>query len=173
MNVHCMQTYSGKVVDLSRFSEDDIHIEDIAHALSQIVRFTGHITKPYTVAQHSVLVSTLCPKEHALWGLLHDASEAYLGDVSTPLKSLLPQYREIEGRVQREIAGRFGLCWPMPPEVKEADRAALIAEKRALFSHQVPWPGESDPGERAVVRGVLDPFAAKCVFQTMLEELMP
>jgi 5'-deoxynucleotidase YfbR-like HD superfamily hydrolase len=169
MNAHCMQTYSGRVVDLSRFSEEDIHIEDIAHALSQIVRFTGHITKPYTVAQHSVLVSRLCPEEHALWGLLHDASEAYLGDVSTPLKSLLPEYREIEGRVQREIAGRFGLPWPMPASVKDADRRALMQEKRGLFSKQIEWPGEDDSSE--TVTTVLDPVCAKWVFIARLEEL--
>lgn len=170
MNAHCMQTYSGRIVDLSGFSEDDIHIEDIAHALSQIVRFTGHITKPYTVAQHSVLVSRLCPGEHALWGLLHDASEAYLGDVSTPLKSLLPEYREIEGRVQREIAGRFGLPWPIPTEVKEADRQALMMEKRGLFASQVPWPGEFETDPSSVTE-VLDPLCAKWVFLSRLEEL--
>lgn len=169
MNAHCMQTYSGKVVDLSRFSEDDINVEDIAHALSQIVRFTGHITQPYAVAQHSVLVSGLCPSEHALWGLLHDASEAYLGDVSTPLKTLLPQYREIEGRVQREIAGRFGLCWPMPDVVKAADRRALMIEKAALFSVHVPWPGEvREPWE---LGEVLLPARAKELFLDRLEEL--
>lgn len=169
MNAHCMQTFSGRVVDLSRFSEDDVFVDDIAHALSQIVRFTGHITEPYTVAQHSVLVSGLCPDEHALWGLLHDASEAYLGDVSTPLKSLLPQYREIEGRVQREIAGRFGLPWPIPEEVKAADRKALMLEKRTLFADQMPWPGETDePGELVAV---LPSAHAKELFLARLQEL--
>ena len=171
MNVHCMQTHSGKIVDLSRFSEEDICEEDICHALAHIVRFTGHIKASYSVAQHSLMVSDLCPDEYRLWGLLHDASEAYLGDVSTPLKSLLPEYAEIEGRVQRIIAGRFGLPWPIPKEVKVADREALMVEKRDLFDVHREWIGEFLPGKDMSVKVVMSPSLAKFVFQERLSQL--
>jgi hypothetical protein len=85
MNATTMQTYTGKLIDLANFSEEDVRLPDISHALSLISRFTGHSKCPYSVAQHSVMVSRLTLPENALWGLLHDASEAYLGDVATPL----------------------------------------------------------------------------------------
>ena len=171
MNAHCMQTHSGRVVDLSKLSEDDIDIKDIAHALAHLVRFTGHANRPYSVAQHSMLVADLCPDEHRLWGLMHDASEAYLGDVSTPLKSLLPDYREIEERTQKIIAGRFGLCWPMPSDVKIADREALMIEKMDLFDKAIPWPGDFPPRHNKQVRSVLNAESAKWLFVEMFKEL--
>ena len=140
-----MQTFTGKLVDLANFQPDDVRLPDIAHALSLINRFTGHSKCPYSVAQHSVMVSNLTPPEHALWGLLHDASEAYLGDVATPLKNALPGYRELEERVQRTIAGAFGLSWPMPATVKEADLRALMAEKRDLIPGDHDWGIDVEP----------------------------
>lgn len=171
MNSHCMQTHTGRIVDLSSFSEEDIDIADIAHALAHIVRFTGHANRPYTVAQHSMLVADLCPEGDRLWGLLHDASEAYLGDVSTPLKTLLPEYREIEGRVQRMIAGRFGLPWPIPGSVKDADRDALMIEKTDLFDKCLPWPNEHPPKSNRHIKNVLNAESAKWLFVEMFREL--
>lgn len=129
-----IQTFTGKVIDLGLVTEEDIDIVDIAHALSLINRYTGHTVVPYSVAQHSIHVSKLVADEHALWGLLHDASEAYLGDVSRPLKSMLPDYKRLEEMVQRAIADRFALGWPIPSEVKAADNVALMAEKRDLMA---------------------------------------
>lgn len=134
-----MQTYTGKLVDLADFTEEDVRLPDISHALSLLNRFTGHSKSPYSVAQHSVLVSRLVPERYAMWGLLHDASETYLGDVATPLKAILADYRELEGHVQRVIARKFGLVWPMPPEVKDADLQALLAEKRDLLTADHDW----------------------------------
>lgn len=170
MNHHCMQTHSGRIVDLTRFSEEDILIEDISHALSHIVRFTGHARVPYTVAQHSLLVADLVPPADRLWGLLHDASEAYLGDVASPLKSLLPDYRQIEEKFQKVIAGRFGLPWPMPETVKFADRVALMAEKRDLMLARQEWPGQFDPGEAVSVRDIQDPWQAELALRTAIKE---
>lgn len=166
-----MQTYTGKVIDLSRFSEDDVRLPDISHSLSLLNRFTGHSKCPYSVAQHSVMVSKIVDQRHAMWGLLHDASEAYLGDVATPLKNLLPDYRALEERVQRAIARKFGLVWPMPPEVKVADVQALLAEKRELLTANHDWGID---GEAAA--GPILPYCwqqSKQLFEARYKEIVP
>jgi uncharacterized protein len=110
-----------------------ITIPMLAKALSQLCRFTGHTSEFYSVAQHSVLVSRLVPPELARWGLFHDAAEALIGDVSSPLKQLLPEYKTIERRVERCVWEALGLYGPMPPEVKLADMSAILAERERLM----------------------------------------
>lgn len=145
MNATTMQTYTGKLVDLANFTEEDVRLPDIAHALALINRFTGHTVFPYTVAQHSVVVSQLVDACDAMHALLHDASEAYLGDISTPLKSLLPDYVQLEEHVQRTILRKFGLRWPIPPAVKVADTRALLHEKSKLMAVQHDWGISAEP----------------------------
>jgi hypothetical protein len=114
---------------------EKILIADIAHALAHQCRFGGHASKFYSVAEHSVHVSQLCLPEHALWGLLHDASEAYLVDLPRPLK-LLPEfaaYREAERRLQRAVTVRFGLPPDQPASVTEADDTVLGIEAHSLL----------------------------------------
>jgi hypothetical protein len=114
----------------------DVRLDDIAHALANICRYTGHCSQFYSVAQHSVLVSLAVAPGHALWALLHDASEAYLVDVPRPLKQhpSFDAYRDAEAEVERCIAVAFGLCWPIPEEtkneVKYADLVLLATEAR-------------------------------------------
>jgi uncharacterized protein len=112
---------------------EDIDIEDIAHALAHQCRFGGHCREFYSVAQHSVLVSEACPPEHALWGLLHDASEAYLVDVPRPAKRAMPEYVRMEAAMMAAVCKRFGLSAEMPAAVKLADEATLAAEARDLM----------------------------------------
>jgi len=165
-----MQTYTGALVDLQSFSPDDVRLPDIAHALSLINRYTGHTVLPYSVAQHSVVVSQICQPEHALWGLLHDASEAYLGDVASPLKHMLPQYRTLEQHVQRQIAKRFGLTWPMPENVHESDLRALMAEKEWLMSVEHNWGIEVAPV--TVPKVAMSWHVAKEAFEKRARELL-
>lgn len=125
---------------------EEITIEDIAHGLAYTCRWGGQCKEFYSVAQHSVEVSYEVPPQLALIALMHDAPEAYIGDVKRPIKDDLANYREIERGIWLAIAERFGLpkCNPCEwPEVKEADNRALITERRDLMHSsvcRVPWP---------------------------------
>ncbi len=116
---------------------EDVNIRDIAHALAHLCRFTGHVRKFYSVAQHCVLVSQAVPPECALYGLLHDAAEAYIGDMSRPLKHdpKMVRYRECDQRLSDVIYARFGLSDDEPACVKEVDRLVLQDEVRDVALH--------------------------------------
>lgn len=121
---------TGKSFDFNAISQDDICIEDIAHSLSMQCRYNGHCRKFYSVAQHSVEVSMILPNKLKMCGLLHDAAEAYTGDMVAPCKyiSRLDGFRRLEKIIQEEIADKFNLPWPTPPEVKKADDVVLATE---------------------------------------------
>lgn len=131
-----MQTYKG--IDFYPFDPkpEDIDIEDIAHALSLQCRYAGHSRFHYSVAQHSVYVSQIVPAKDALWGLMHDASEAYLVDLPRPIKNfcqLGANYRVYEETIMKAIQKRFGLKGEMPLSVKNADEIILATEKRDIM----------------------------------------
>lgn len=115
---------------------EQIRIEDIAHALAGINRYNGHTRYYITVAQHSLLVSHQVPAADALWGLLHDAAEAYLGDCISPLKHHTEYgkaYQAHEARLQAAICQRFGLPVACPVSVLRADHAQLQEEFKWLL----------------------------------------
>ncbi len=131
-------TASGKQFYPLDAREEDICIEDIAHGLSNVCRFGGHCSEFYSVAQHSVLVSRLVPKELEFVGLLHDATEAYIGDMVRPLKYQIPQFIEIEKALWKVIARKFNLPETDPSsihELKRADNIALMTERRDILIH--------------------------------------
>ncbi|MBM7346188.1 HD family hydrolase [Pantoea coffeiphila] len=136
-----INTLSGKHFSFTDIDAETITIEDIAGALSNLCRFTGHVQDFYSVAQHSVYVSRLVPPEMALEALLHDAAEAYCGDVSSPLKAFLPDYQVIEHRVDQFIRGKFDLPVTMSTQVKRADLIMLATERRDFdMDDGTPWP---------------------------------
>ncbi len=124
-------TYTGKLIDLKDVKIEDICIRDIAHALSLICRFNGHTSKFYSVAEHCVLLSEAegMPGT-SLARLLHDAAETYVGDVSSPLKQLLPMYKMLEHRVEKLIAVKYDVDFS---SVKSGDQAMLMLEASALM----------------------------------------
>ena len=126
------RTYTDRVIHPLDPSPGEISIFDVAHSLSQICRFLGHTWEFYSVAQHSVHVSGLVPREDALWGLLHDASEAYLCDLPAPIKHdpEMRAYQIFEDRLMLTICERYGLPPEMPQSVKIADKVLLATEFR-------------------------------------------
>jgi hypothetical protein len=148
---HRYQTYTGVMFWPIDPRPEEVRIDDIAHHLSLLCRYNGACAVMYSVAQHSVLVSRIVPLEHALWGLMHDAAEAYVGDMVRPLKKMLPAYAEIEERVMRAIAKRFELPWPEPPEIKIADDRVLMTEQRDLMGPSpAPWRDSGEPLEERI-----------------------
>ncbi len=137
-----MVTYTGKIVNPLALRSTDICLEDIAHALSNICRFGGHSQRHLSVAEHSLVVAKVLfdvgtSRSVQLWGLFHDAAEAYLGDIPSPYKnsvyfmsagSIPLSYREVEASTLKAIRDHFGLPWPIPLEVSRADHSVLFSE---------------------------------------------
>lgn len=142
-----LQTYTGLHFYPADPQPDQICMEDIATALSRESRFAGHTNEFYSVAQHSVMVSDIVVAlpAYKLWGLLHDASEAYLKDLPWPVKTLCPEYKVMERRLMRIIVGKYGLSWPQPRAVGRADLIALATERRDLLGHLGPHQGHYAP----------------------------
>lgn len=123
-----IQTYSGLSFWPLDPDPQNIVIEDIAHALSMMCRYSGHCINFYSVAEHCVLIHDWLNEEKK-WGLLHDASEAYLVDIPRPIKPSLNNYYTIEEGLMGVIAKRFGLVGSIPSIVKFADNSILADER--------------------------------------------
>jgi len=129
-----IQTYSGQAFWPLDPRPEEIHIQDIAHALSLISRYCGQCRIFYPVAQHCVLVAHTVPRPLALEGLMHDGSEAYISDIPTPVKTYLPDYKRTEAKIEEAIAQKYNLIWPWPSEVKLADHIVFKTECRDILA---------------------------------------
>jgi hypothetical protein len=148
-----IQTFTGRAFDLLNPDPDSIVIDDIAHHLALLNRFTGATAQPYSVAQHSVLCSLIVPRELALAALLHDAAEAYVTDVSRPLKVAMRKntghpvsdYDWIAARAEDAIAAKFGVSFE-DPRIAEADMRMLATERVHLHnSSPRDWDLKAEP----------------------------
>lgn len=172
-----IETYSGKKFHILNPSPDEIFIEDIAHALSLQCRFNGHTRNFYSVAQHSVYVSKIVPPEDALWGLLHDASEAYIMDMTRPMKRFTEAgaaYMKVEAGVMAAICQRFKLNPEQPESVHKADNRMLFTEKNQLMA-ALKWDTNWAENEKAadIVITSWSPTFAENLFLSRFEELQP
>lgn len=139
-----MQTASGKSFHPTKPTSDVIDIGDIAHALSNMCRFAGHTKHFYSVAQHSVIVANIV-RDHGgslkeqFHGLLHDATEAYITDMPTPVKRLIPDFKALEDKIYVCVADKFGLDPVLPEIVHTADGIALATEAESLMINSHLW----------------------------------
>lgn len=163
---------SGRLFDFLDPHGSDFSIEDIAHGLAHICRYAGQCRDFFSVAEHSIMVSDTV-SEFAYEALLHDAAEAFIGDVTRPLKQLLPEFRRIEANVQDAIMKRFGMDPGYWKSVKDADLRVLAAEQT-----QVMAPGCADWAVAACIEPApvvvrhLPPAAAKREFLDRYEQYL-
>lgn len=170
-----IQTYSKEAFFPANPDPDKIHIKDIAHSLSNLSRYCGHTNRFYSVAEHSLfvaheMVKKLLGKGKDLWSIfdlhvpdvglqmiraafLHDAPEAYIGDVTSPLKRMCPGYKIIEKRVELAVQKRFGLIHSLGiEEIVECDIAVFLAEKPQLMGDEVePWGVSGEPADTGLL----------------------
>lgn len=129
-----IQTYLGLQFWPLDPREEEVFIDDIAHALSMMCRYNGHCKTFYSVAEHCVYVSENVSPELALHGLLHDAAEAYISDLTRPVKQYIPEFKTIERNLERVIFQKFGLCSDFDQsEIKRVDNAILVDESDQLM----------------------------------------
>lgn len=166
-----IQTFTGRQFWLLEPDPSDVCIEDIAHALSLQCRFNGHVKRFYSVADHSIRVSRIVPPEMALVGLMHDAAEAYIGDMVKPLKMEMGRFQEVEVEVWRAIALAFDLPLKIPPEVKHADLVMLATEARDLLGPKpAGWMPMPEPLPDVIEP--LGPMRSEDLFTIQFEILM-
>ena len=127
--VHTLTTTN---INLLMPDPDDIDIADIAWGLGRIPRFNGHMRADYSVAHHSVVMSYLVPKRFAKEALLHDAAEAYMGDIITPVKNLFPEVRKVEKHLLAAIMRKFEVDVDILPDRQGLDECRLHEEVALL-----------------------------------------
>lgn len=192
-----IQTWTGRLVNPISLASSEIDIRDIARSLSCLCRFNGHVRQFYSVAQHCVLASAYIPEPsrsshtdvHAFLGdrlndqrcaLLHDAHEAYLGDIVRPLKSSFYNLEDAVKRIDAAIAQRFGLR-PPTPAVRLVDEMLLATERRDVLCEpffgldgkfvEIAWPDEPTAGPLALQIRPWTQVQAEQAFQRRFAEL--
>ena len=155
---------SGKLFDFLDPHGSDFDISDIAHGLAHVCRYAGQCRAFYSVAEHSMLVADTVG-EFAYEALLHDAAEAFIGDVTRPFKQLLPDYKRIEATIEDAMIERFGLDRRSKDLVKHADLRVLAAEQaQVMAAGCADWAVEAGIEPAPIVVRNLDPLAAKHAF---------
>lgn len=139
----------NKKFDFNRLNVEDISIDDYAFALAKINRFTGWTKFPYSVSQHSVLLSKYCPKEIAYECLLHDAHEIFINDLSKPVKDFTKDFRMLENRIEKKVHEQFNLH--IPDEVYVLDLRICKAEAEQLIGDTSDWGVDVEPLDIGII----------------------
>jgi len=170
-----IETFTGRQFHFNDPTPDQIDLMDIAHALSLLCRYNGHTKRFYSVAEHSVLISRwLRANGHealALTGLMHDAAEAYIGDMPRPIKVTLPAFKTMETAIDTAVATKFELFYPFPDIIKECDSRILVDERaQVMNSSPHEWGTDQLEGLGVAVHG-LGPDSARDLFLREFHEL--
>ena len=162
-------TYTGKRFYPTFPESLEVDIVDIAHALSNVCRYNGHLKSFLSVAQHSCYVARYVEENYnkhlALAALLHDASEAYLPDMPSPIKDTLPDFRKLEARLHKHIFNAFNLDWPYAKIIKEVDKVIRQDEMRDLSDWDLGGKGLE------IAISSWEPWLAEKLFLERYEEL--
>lgn len=162
-----IQTWSGRRVYPLAMTPADLHIGDIAHSLSHLCRFNGACEPFYSVAEHCMFVAKHVSPANALWGLLHDAAEAYICDLPSPIKAMFPDYALVEENILHCVAEKWCLSWPMPDEVHEIDLRAQTTEVRDLTTNvDEPWSIDAEPLLPGITAGRAMPEVKRLYLQS-------
>lgn len=171
---------AGHYVDLVAPDPDDIDIHSIGAALSKICRFGGHVPRFYSVAEHSVLAATTAVEHEGVncsaaikAVFLHDAAEAYIGDMIRPLKNMMGEFRRIERLFERAIEQRFNVDFQEHGDlIKRVDNILLLAEKKALFPNDKQlWTDLKDVESVEIEFGFFQPQEAEIIFADTADKL--
>ena len=162
---------SGKWFDFLNPHGSEFDIEDIAHALSNVCRYAGQCNKFYSVAEHSLIVSEQV-SDFAYEALLHDAAEAFMGDITRPLKQLVPEFKRLEAEIEKAIEERFNLRKDYRSVVKQADLRVLAAEQAQIMAVGcADWAREAGIEPASIKVRNLTPIKAKEEFLSRYSEL--
>lgn len=166
-----MQLYSGKPFYPEDPRVEDIDIQDIAQALSMTTRYGGHVTDFYSVAEHSVHMSNIVSEENAFIALMHDATEAYIGDLVRPIKYLFPEFQRLEDNIWFIIATKYGLPIELPDEVKNHDVKICFTERSQILNYtgETDWGYEMESHDISIMNWT--PEQAKAMFLNRFYDL--
>ena len=167
-----IETHSARYFQYLHPNPENLLIEDIAHGLSHICRFSGQCLEFYSVAQHSCIVHDNAPDHLKLEGLLHDASEAYISDIPRPVKTIIPQIKELEHRIQMQVSQRFKFSFPYSNQIQLLDTQLMLAEAQQLFTQQVAWWVDGLDPLDVIVTPCWTPKLAKSEFLRRFDDIM-
>lgn len=169
---------AGHYLNLADPNPQCIEIQSIASALGKICRFGGHCPRFYSVAEHSVLATHVAIRDSVCNAacraiLMHDAVEAFIGDMVKPLKIMVPQFVEIEQRIESAIDTAFGLNFnEWRRTIKQYDRAMLKLEKTTMWPDDTEqWAGFSDVAMADTTLRFFNPDDATAMFLNLWNAL--
>jgi hypothetical protein len=133
-----IKTASGLKFHIFHPSIKEVSLYDVAHSLSLLCRFNGHTPFLYTVGAHSIIGSYVCEPIFAKDFLMHDSTESFIGDMATPLKREMSEFKKVENNIYKTIAEKFKVSNPLPKEIKEMDKLMFMMEWVYLMSGKKP-----------------------------------